>query len=220
MAEKLVHEVFFCFSAPEQLHSDQGRQFESQLVSEVCKLLHVHKTRTTLYHPQSDGNVKRFNRTMLSMLATCTQDNPLDWENHIRKVCMTYNSSVQASTGYTPFFLMFGRQARIPVDVMFGSPNSSTQTIHEYAAKNKWTGNLIWQENTLSQTTLDKKIMIEKFTGSHTTMETLYGYTLQLVVGEPAKSCVIHGLVHTRMLRNCQIATTELKSCKEEGIGR
>ena len=134
VAEKLVDEVFLRFSAPEQLHSDHGRQFESQLVSEVCKLLHVHKARTTPYHPQGDGLVERFNRTMLSMLATCTKDNPLDWENHIRKVCMAYNTSVQASTGYTPFFLMFGRQARIPVDVMYGAPNSSTQTVHEYAA--------------------------------------------------------------------------------------
>ena len=91
VAEKLVDEVFLCFSTPEQLYSDQGRQFESQLVSKACKLLHVQKTQTTPYHPQSDGFVKRFNRTMLAMLATCTKDNPLHWENHLRKVCMAYN---------------------------------------------------------------------------------------------------------------------------------
>ena len=102
IAETLVDKVFLRFSAPEQLHSDQGRQFESQLLSEVCKLMHIHKTRTTPYHPQSDGLVERFNRTMLAMLATCAKDNPLDWEKHVRKVCMAYNTSVQASTGYTP----------------------------------------------------------------------------------------------------------------------
>ena len=52
IAEKLVDEVFLRFSPPEQLHSDQGRQFESNLVNEVCKLLHINKTRTTPYHPQ------------------------------------------------------------------------------------------------------------------------------------------------------------------------
>jgi len=53
------------------------------------------------------------------MLIPCAKDNPLDLETHVRKVCMVYNTSVQASIGYTPFFLMFGHQARIPVDVMY-----------------------------------------------------------------------------------------------------
>ena len=134
VADRLVDEVSMRFSAPEQLHSDQGWQFESQLLNEVCKLLHIHKTRTTPYHPQSDGLVERFNRTMLSMLATCAKNNPLDWETHIRKVCMAYNTSVQASTGYTPFFLMFGRQARIAADVMYGTPTSTNHSVNEYAA--------------------------------------------------------------------------------------
>ena len=109
VAEKLVDEVFLRFSPPEQLHSDQGRQFESNLVREVCKLLHINKTRTTPYHPQCDGLVERFNRTLLHMLATCTEDHPGDWEQHIRKVCMAYNVSVHPSSGFSPFYLMFGR---------------------------------------------------------------------------------------------------------------
>ena len=66
VAEKLVEEVLCRFSIPEQLHSDQGRQFEGKLMQEVCKLLHINKTRTTAYHPQSDGVVERLNRTLLS----------------------------------------------------------------------------------------------------------------------------------------------------------
>ena len=135
VAEKLVEEVFMRFSIPEQLHSDQGRQFESKFLTEICNLLNIQKSRTTPYHPQSDGLVERFNRTLLDMLATCTKDHPFDWENYIRKVCMAYNTSVQSSTGYTPFYLMFGRQARIPVDIMYktGNANTSSQTPGEYA---------------------------------------------------------------------------------------
>ena len=70
VAQKLVNELFCRFLPPEQLHSDQGRQFESELVAEVCKLLKICKTRTTPYHPQGDGLVERFNRTLLDMLAT------------------------------------------------------------------------------------------------------------------------------------------------------
>ena len=69
VAQKLVDECFCRFSVPEQLHSDQGRQFESTLISEMCKILQIHKTRTTPYHPQSDGMVERFNRTLLSCVA-------------------------------------------------------------------------------------------------------------------------------------------------------
>ena len=89
-----MDEVFLRFSAPEPLHSDQGRHFKSQLLSEVCKLMHINKTRTTPYHPHSDGFVERFNWTMLAMLVTCAKDNPLDWEKHMRKVeykCSGFN---------------------------------------------------------------------------------------------------------------------------------
>ena len=119
VAKKLTDEFFFRFSPPEQLHTDQGRQFESELVAEVCKLLGINKTRTTAYHPQSDGLVERFNRTLLSMLATAASENPFDWEEHLRPLCMAYNTSVQSTTGFTPFSLMFGRQARMPIDVMY-----------------------------------------------------------------------------------------------------
>ena len=120
VTEKLTSELFW-FSPPEQLHSDQGRQFKSEPVADVCKLLHIQKTRMTAYHPQCDGLVERFNRTLLDMLATCNKDHPFDWRNHIRKVCMAYNTSVQSTTGYTPVYLMFGRQAKLPVDLMYGT---------------------------------------------------------------------------------------------------
>ena len=79
----------------------------------------------TPYHPQSDGLVERFNRTLLSMLATVTERKPLEWEDHLRSLCMAYNSSVHPTTGYSPFFLMFGRHVRIPVDLIYELPSES-----------------------------------------------------------------------------------------------
>ena len=103
VAKRLVDEVFLLFSPPEQLHLDQDCLFESNLIMEVCKLLHINKTRTTPYHPQCDGLVEHFNPILLNMLATCTEDHPGDWEQHIRKVCMVYNTSIQSSTGFHHF---------------------------------------------------------------------------------------------------------------------
>ncbi len=86
VANKLVNEMFLRFSPPTQLHSDQGRQFESSLMAEVCKLFGIQKSRTTAYHPQGDGLAERYNRTLLSMLATCAHQHPQSWELHLQKV--------------------------------------------------------------------------------------------------------------------------------------
>ena len=80
VAHKFVNEFFFRFSLPEQLYSDQGRQFESTVIKEVCNLLQIKKTRTTPYHPQSDGLVERFNRTLLAVLSTTIADHPGIWK--------------------------------------------------------------------------------------------------------------------------------------------
>ena len=139
VAEKLVDEVFLRFSPPEQLHSDQGRQFETVLIAEVCKLLQIWKTRTTPYHPQCDGLVERFYHTLLSMLATCAEGHPFDWEQQLQKVCMAYNTSVQSSMGFTPFYLMFGCQARLPVDIIYGTgaPEGESRDVSTYVASLK-----------------------------------------------------------------------------------
>ena len=127
VARKLTDELFCRFSLPEQLHSDQGRQFESEILTHLCKFLHIDKTRTIPYHPQSDGLVERFNRTLIQVLSTCIEDHPFEWEDHIHKVCMAYNSSKQATTGYSPFYLMFGREARLPVDIMYRTPSQKEE---------------------------------------------------------------------------------------------
>ena len=76
VAKKLTDEFFFRFSPPEQLHSDQGRNFESAVIADMCKRLAIKKSRTAAYHPQSDGLVERCNRPFLSMLATAGSDPP------------------------------------------------------------------------------------------------------------------------------------------------
>ena len=135
VARKLVNEVFCRFSPPEQLHSDQGRQFESLLLAEVCRLLGIQKTRTTAYHPQSDGLLERWNRTLLHNLSTCVRDHPESWEDYVRPICMAYNTCIHPTTGFTPFYLMFGRQAKLPVELMYGTPEPESQSSTEYATQ-------------------------------------------------------------------------------------
>ena len=84
------------------------------------------------YHPQSDGVVERLNWTLLSMLAATVQEHPGDWDKKLRLMCMAFNTSVHQSTGFSPFFLLFGRQARLPVDLAYGSAPMEEMTTQEY----------------------------------------------------------------------------------------
>jgi transposase InsO family protein len=115
------------------LHSDQGRQFESLLIREICRLLQINKTRTSPYHPQCDGLAERFNKTLVDMLSTSAKCHPEYWEEYLRPICFAYNTSVQSSTGYTPFFLMYGREARLPVDLSFSILPGDMPSPAEYA---------------------------------------------------------------------------------------
>ena len=82
----------------------------------------VIKTRTTPLHPQSDGLVERFNRTLATQLAIVTSRHQRDWDRHLPLVLWAYRSAVQESTGCTPAALMFGRELWTPVDIVFGAP--------------------------------------------------------------------------------------------------
>ena len=103
------------FGMPVVIHSDQGREFENNLMQELCLLCGAHKTRPTPYHPASDGLVERFNRTLLlAMFAGEHQD---DWDDHLPAVMMAYRSSVHESTGFSLYRLMFGEECTLPMDV-------------------------------------------------------------------------------------------------------
>ena len=166
VAEVLTNEMFFRFSPPEALHSDQGRQFDSCLIKEICRILHIRKSRTSPYHPQGDGLVERFNRTLLSMLATSAKDNPLNWEQYIRPVCFAYNTSTHASTGFTPFFLMYGREARLPADLDFGitSPSQDDVSHVRYSRQMQMVLNYAYQKarETLGSVQKRQKLLYDR----------------------------------------------------------
>ena len=84
------------FGMPAIMHSDQGREFENNLMQELymCLLCGAHKTRTMPYHPASDGLVERFNRTLLMMLAMFAGENRDDWDDLLPAIMMAYRSSV------------------------------------------------------------------------------------------------------------------------------
>ena len=120
---KLLWENFIRhYGFPEKFLSDQGRNFESELISELCKLAQVEKVHTTPYHPMTNGQCERFNSTLCNMLGTLSERDKLDWKAHLSSMTHAYNCTQHPSTTYSPYFLMFGRQPRLPIDFEMGLP--------------------------------------------------------------------------------------------------
>ena len=92
----------------------------SQVMTALCKYLGVERTQTSVYHPQGNGQVKHFNRTLEAMLSKVVRENQKDWDLHILKVLFAYQPSFHESTGCSPFRINFGRSPSLPVNVMLG----------------------------------------------------------------------------------------------------
>ena len=125
---RILWDNFIChYGFPEKFISDQGRNFESDLIKELCKIAGVKKIHTTPYHPQGNGQCERFNSTLCNMLGTLSEEEKSDWKSHLGCMTHAYNCTKHASTTYSPYYLMFGRHPRLPIDVEFGlnKPNCS-----------------------------------------------------------------------------------------------
>ena len=119
-AETLFNYFIVNYGIPQRIHSDQGANFESNLIKELCNLTGINKSRTTPYHPIGNGMTERFNRTLLNMLGTLDADKKQNWKSHVATMVHAYNCTKHESTGQSPYFLMFGREPNLPVDIAFG----------------------------------------------------------------------------------------------------
>ena len=119
-AKHLFENFISHYGFPARLHSDQGRNFESSVIKELCRLGNVEKSRTTPYHPMGNGMVERFNQTLLNMLGTLENHKKEDWKSYVAPLVHAYNATRHPSTGYSPHFLMFARHPRLAVDAYLG----------------------------------------------------------------------------------------------------
>ncbi len=135
VAKLLYEKIILPFGIPARIHSDQGGSFEANVIHNLCSLLGIKKSRTTPYHPMGNGKTEKMNSTLLNMLRTLSLEKKSKWKDHVTGLAHAYNACKHDSTGFSPFYLMFGRKPRLSLDIALGLPTESTspviKSVHE-----------------------------------------------------------------------------------------
>ncbi|CAL9693785.1 unnamed protein product [Knipowitschia caucasica] len=165
--QKIFGDFALKFGFPTRLHHDQGKEFQNKLFAKLQEYSGVQGSRTTPYHPQGNGQVERFNRTLLAMLRNLPEAAKADWKSSLAKVVHSYNCTRSEATGYAPYFLLFGRSPKLPIDLMFGLETKEQSSSHqEYAGKwrikmteaYKLASKSAYKEGTRGKALYDKKV--------------------------------------------------------------
>ena len=109
------------YGLPEKILTDQGHNFESNLLMALCEIAQVKKIRTLGYHPKTNGQCKCFNATLISMLGTLPKKPKSTWREQVPTLVHAYNCTRNNATGLSPYYLMFGCKPHLPIDLIFGT---------------------------------------------------------------------------------------------------
>ena len=137
IAREFLEHFVVTFGCPLEVHTDQGRNFDSNLFRTLCSLLQIAKTRTTPYRPCSNGQVERYNSVILAFVRCFSVGNPRSWDEHLPLLAMSLHSMVHRQTGFSANQIMLGREVLLPVDLLLGTAN-------EESFEGRRSGCLVW----------------------------------------------------------------------------
>ena len=120
VADVMINQFFANYGWPDKILTDRGTSFENLLFQEICDQAKVKKLRTTAYHPQTNGQCERFNKTLIRMIGTLPVSHKQNWQEWIPTLVHAYNCSTSSVTGFSPYFLIYGRQPKLPIDIEYG----------------------------------------------------------------------------------------------------
>ena len=134
IARLLVDEIIARYGAPKTLLSDRGTNFLSKLVAEVCKIFQIHKVNTSSYHPSTNGLVERFNSSLCQSISMYVAKDQKDWCEFIPLILFAHRTSISEAIGDSPFYVLFGREPRLPIDIKYLPEMSDdvTTSVSEY----------------------------------------------------------------------------------------
>ena len=131
-AKSVLQHFIATFGCPLEIHTDCGKNFESNLFKAFCDVFEIAKTRTTPYHPSGNGQCEIFNRTILQMIRSYISKGLKDWDEHLPLIAMALHSMKNPSTGFSANMLMLGRETIQPIDLLLGLNTQHSRELHEW----------------------------------------------------------------------------------------
>ena len=130
-ARHLFDDYFQRFGMAKSILHDQGGEFENKLFHCLEQLSGTCRLRTTPYHPEGNGQCERMNQTILGMLRSLEESQKSKWKEHLSKLVHAYNCTKNSATGFSPYFLLFGREPRLPLDFILETPRQHAAISHQ-----------------------------------------------------------------------------------------
>jgi hypothetical protein len=116
-AKALFERIYCRFGSPKHLQSDQGKNFVSVMVKELCKVCGTKQVTSSSYHSQSQGAVERLNQTLSRMISKYVHSSQENWNEYLAPASYAHNTRTNEATGFSPFLLLYGRDPMLPLDV-------------------------------------------------------------------------------------------------------
>ena len=125
------------YGFPEKLLTNQGHNFESQLVKELCKFAQLWKVQMTPYHPETNCQCERFNQILISMISMLETKDKHQWKDYLPTLVHAYNCTKSNAMDFSPYYLMYGCKSRLPIEIQFGltSPQSEECSHNKFMVK-------------------------------------------------------------------------------------
>jgi transposase InsO family protein len=121
VARVLVEQIFCRYGTPLTILSDNGKEFQSSILLQICNLLGIDKLRTTFYKSSTNALAERLHRTINAMLGKVVNQRHSDWDLVLSQVMAAYRNTRHDATGYTPNYLLMGREVRTTADLLYGT---------------------------------------------------------------------------------------------------
>ena len=169
IARLLIDHVVCRHGVPRELLSDRGANLLSDLMQEVCALTGMKKVNTTASHPQTDGLVENFNRTLRAMIAKHGRTMGSNWNVYLQQLLFAYRTKPHSSTQESPFYLTYGRDARLPTETVLESlPNPYRVDSESYSEELTKGLASAWRtvKSTIEQAQKQQKIQHDKRAGT------------------------------------------------------